>query len=662
MLHSLRSLAALLLFVATLTSGCAVQKLLNRGDKLLKDRDYPKAISTYEEVLRMEPGNKTAHERIKVARREHVRAKLSEAEVALSGGELAKALGDAQRARRMPLDLEDVELVRQIDASIDKAAQLAEDRVKSYVDKGHFLAAVDLSQQIVNASPGVTSREKWAAEVREKAVDYYQTLAKSLRGDRVFGSAAIQLAAARSLGAEVKVSEVRELWNKFTDPTCFASPQIDVVDKSGKAKELVAKIQTTALAELEKVRAGCGEGSRKLGVKISLVKVDIVDDSKVIRAAKALPGVSIDTEEVYYEEEPYTETEEVTEYETKIEKKELRDCAPRPGKERGCSSWVEDVEVKVPIKKTREVAKVRKIRKTRPIQGPLPEDKVLTYEVTTVSRRVAYEGTITLTGEVDKVAQFAVKTESSDSSNPEVAGRGLVIPVDPMQAKALSELAADAAEGVAEEVRRAVNETAKEWVKSFEEQAQKRILAGQMPQAEELYLKELALGASGGKELKSFFEERYGRSVAAVMGLLAVALGREAAARPAGEEATTGSTTNYFPKHVRNDEPTLEEAPLPSTTTTLKNVKPAPAAEGPKQQGQGSGITEDEIKALEETSIDVLKPKDSPATSPATGAETAPQDGGAAQPAKKPAEEEKKGEKDPDKAGRRPIVVPKKSP
>jgi hypothetical protein len=652
MLHSLRSLVGLLLVVLVLTSGCAVQKLLNRGDKLLKDRDYPKAIATYEEALRIEPGNKVAHDRIKIARRDHVRLRLAEAEAALSSGELANALGDAQRARRMPLDLEDVELVRQIDATIDKAAQLAEDRVKSYVDKGHFLAAVDLSQQIGNASPGVTSREKWAAEVRDKAIDYYASLAKSLKGDGVYGSAAIQLAAARALGAEVRVSEVRELWNRFTEPTCFASPQVDVADKSGKAKELVAKIQTTALSELERVRAGCGEGSRKLGVKITLAKVDIVDATKVTRAAKPLAGVDIATEEVYYEEEPYTETEEVTEYETKIEKRELRDCAPRPGKDRGCSTWVEEVEVKVPIKKNQEVTKVRKIRKSRPIQGPLPEDKVLTYDVTTVNRRVAYEGTVTLTGEVDKTLQFAVKTESTDSSNPEVTGKGLTIPADPMRAKPLSDLTAEAAEGVAEEVRRAVAETAKDWAKSFEEQAQKRILAGQMPQAEELYLKELALGASASKELKSFFDERYGRNVAAVMEMLAVALGREVAARAAGEAPAEGSASAFFPKHVRNEEPAAEEAPLPPTTAQIKDTK-APAVIAVPAKAKGPGISDDELKALEDASLDTLKTK----APPVAGTEPAPATGDSP-PAKKPGEEEKKDDKTP----RRPIVMPKKSP
>ncbi|MBI5507397.1 MAG: tetratricopeptide repeat protein [Deltaproteobacteria bacterium] len=643
----------LTLLCVGLLSGCAVQKLLSRGDKLLNDGDYAKAISTYEEALRLEPENKAAHERIKVARRKNVSARLAEAEAALSAGELATALADAVRARRMPLDLEDVELVRGIDATIDKAAKLAEERVRANMDRGHFLAAVDLSQQIVGASPGMSSREKWANAVREQAVEHYLTLAKNLDAERQYGSAAIQLAVARKLGADVKAAEVRELWNKFAEPTCFAAPKIEVVDKGGKAKEVVAKIQTTATLELENLRAGCGEGSRKLGVKIELVDVNIVDTTATSRAAKALPGMQIETEEVYYEEEPYTETEEVTEYETKIEKRELRDCAPRPGKERGCSTWVEEVEVKVPIKKTKDVQKVKKIRKTRPISGPLPEDKVLAYEVTTVTRSVAYEGLITLTSDTDKVSQFSVKRSSQDSGHPEAAAKGLVIPFDSLEVKPLSDLLAEAAEGVAEEVRKGVGDTVKDWAARYEQQAQKRILAGQMPQAEELYLKEMALGAGPSKELAHFFEERYGRGVVAVMDLLAVALGREVPARPAGEEADAAAMVR-FPRRTKAEEPVADDA-VPAGVPT---VRAAPAVPAPlvvpstPSKPAADGISADEIKDLEDASLDALKPK--PAPPPATPPPTAPPS--ATPPSATP------DAGTPETPDRRPIGVPKTSP
>ena len=92
MLNRIRGRVLMAALLAALAGGCAVQKLVNRGDKLLRDGDYAKAIATYEEALRVSPGNKMAHERIKVARREAVRARLAVAEQELSAGELPKAL------------------------------------------------------------------------------------------------------------------------------------------------------------------------------------------------------------------------------------------------------------------------------------------------------------------------------------------------------------------------------------------------------------------------------------------------------------------------------------------------------------------------------------------------------------------------------------------
>jgi len=628
MRHTRHTGIASLFFALTLLSGCAVQKLLNQGDKLLQEREYLKAIDTYSEALRISPENSTVHEHIKVARREHVRSKLAEAEAALAAGELAKALGDATRVRRMPLDLEDVELVRRIDGVIAKAAATAEERVNGYVAKGHFLLAVDLSQQIVAASPGVATREAWAAEVRSKAILHYVALAKSMRSEGHHGSAAIQLAVAKRLGGEVAVPDVRELWNRFAEPTCFAAPHVEVLDRSGKAQELRAKIQTTAIAELEKVRAACGDGTRELGVRIELSKVDVGDMSTTRRAAKALPGVEVETEEVYFIEEPYTEVETYTEYDVHMEKRELRDCAPRPGKERGCSTWVEEVEVKTPIIKTRDVQKVRQIRKTRPKDGPLPEDKVLTYTVTSVTRHVTYEGVVTLSGEVDKTRTFSITRESADESNEAVAGKGLSIPADSLVVKSMGDLVAEAAEALAEEVRLAVAESVREWIARYEEQARSRVLAGQMPQAEELYLKELALGVGQSQPLSEFFADRYGRSVTEVIDMLGVALGREVSKRNQGDaEAAAGLV--HFPSRATAEEAIAEDAPQATTGTGPIPIRGAVAAPPPvstatAKKPADSGMSDDELKALEDASLDALKPVVPKSVTPAPATTTTP--------------------------------------
>src|SRR5690606_8101547 len=127
---------------------------------------------------------------------------------------------------------------------------------------------------------------------------------------------------------------------------------------------------SAAKAELNALRARCGEGSRPLGVTIDISSAKVEDETTTEDAAKALPGSGVETVEVYYDERPYTVEEEFTEYEKRIEKQEKRDCAPKPGQPRGCRTWVEDVEVTVPIKRTRKVTKVERIERTRPAKGP----------------------------------------------------------------------------------------------------------------------------------------------------------------------------------------------------------------------------------------------------------------------------------------------------
>ncbi|MCK5688046.1 hypothetical protein KAI87_02190, partial [Myxococcota bacterium] len=62
--------------------GCAHQHI-QEGDKLLKAHNFNAAIEMYEKALKEEPGNETAHDRIKMTRREAVRAELKKADKAL---------------------------------------------------------------------------------------------------------------------------------------------------------------------------------------------------------------------------------------------------------------------------------------------------------------------------------------------------------------------------------------------------------------------------------------------------------------------------------------------------------------------------------------------------------------------------------------------------
>ena len=76
---------------------------------------------------------------------------------------------------------------------------------------------------------------------------------------------------------------------------------------------------------------------------------------------------------MYYVQVPYIVVEEVTEEEIRIEKVERRDCTPQPGKPRGCVTWLEDVEKKIPVKVKKEVEKIKKVER-RPVKN-LPADK-----------------------------------------------------------------------------------------------------------------------------------------------------------------------------------------------------------------------------------------------------------------------------------------------
>src|SRR5207247_1446745 len=79
--------------------------------------------------------------------------------------------------------------------------------------------------------------------------------------------------------------------------------------------------------------------------------------------------------------------------------------------------------------------------------------------------------------------------------------------------KEMADMTSEAAEAVAQDVRGAVAEAVKAWAETHAEAARKQVVSGQLPQAEELYLRMLALGSDGGQEMSRFFDDRYGRSV-----------------------------------------------------------------------------------------------------------------------------------------------------
>jgi tetratricopeptide (TPR) repeat protein len=610
----MRSSKLLSLALVALVWACGgAQQLIQQGNKLLAEGKHDQAVEKYQEALKIEPDNAQAKERIKEARREAVRAQLDLAEQSLSASQFASALKDALKARRMPLDLEDVQLVRRIDETIAKSAKLAEERVESFVEQGHFVPAVELSAQVRDASPGMSAREKWAREVQSRAAEHYQRLASESEA-ALPGSAAIQLAMAKKAGANVDAAKVADLWNRFAVPTCFGEPQVSVGDKTGKAGPLTSSLEIAARTALNELRTRCGHGTQQLGVTITIAKLDVVDKTAKEKAVRPLPGVRIQTEEVYYEEEPYAVMEEVTEYEVRKEVQEKRDCAPRPGKERGCRTWTEEVDVQVPVKRVKEVQKIRRIEKRRPIVDDLPADKVVSFEVTRVTRRVSVSGTIAVLGAVGAPRAFALVEESVDDGWAELVHPKMTVAADPLEAKAMDAVVAGASAAVSREVGAAVGAAVEGWTKRFEEDAAKQVLAGRLLEAEELYLKLLALGV-GSKGVSQFFDRRYGRSVDQVMTSLAQALGRTVEAAPSGEAVAKAGAT-VFPKLApegRDAAETPVEAPVQST------VAPTPATPMVPRRAPETkpSISDDELKKLEEESLAETKP---PEAAPEAGA------------------------------------------
>src|SRR5690606_10592539 len=125
-----------------------------------------------------------------------------------------------------------------------------------------------------------------------------------------------------------------------------------------------------------------------------------------------------------------------------------------------------------------EVQKVRRIKKTRPVQGELPVDKVVTYEVTEVVRRVVASGKIEVLGGPSR--GFSVTEESVDQGHAGATHPKLTVPADPLEVLPLGKVVANATVAVSREVGLAVNEAVTAWSQSYDEQARAQVVAGQL--------------------------------------------------------------------------------------------------------------------------------------------------------------------------------------
>jgi hypothetical protein len=102
--------------------------------------------------------------------------------------------------------------------------------------------------------------------------------------------------------------------------------------------------------------------------------------------------------------------------------------------------------------------------------------------------------------------------------------------------------------------------------------------------------------------MRTFFEERYGKPVEDVMEILAAALGREDVPRHDQRQGTKGK--GLFPSRaVRSRQPPGEAR----EATVAETKGQARARAAAQEDTKKTSISDDELRALEEASIDALE-------------------------------------------------------
>lgn len=518
MLRLPRALSALAVFSLL---ACGGSVWVQKGDELLGQERYDDAVEAYEHALRESPGDEAAQAGIAAARRERAVEIISRAERELDEGRFVEAMRSALEARAMPLDLDEVSLGRRIDRTIARVAANSESQVQRWLESERYLDAVLLAEQLLSVDE---TRSDWATTVLENAIAYFTRSAEeAMRGGNP-GTAALRLSIAWDMGASIERSRIASAWAEFRGPNCFADPEVIVTATRRVDPIAIDHIRSTVTRDLLALQSRCGVGQRPLKVQVSVEAAKAEDTREKIAAAEPLPGVEIETEEVYYEEIPYTEVEEITTYDTRIVLIEHRDCAPRPG-QRGCRTWTEEVLEEVPKTEEREVQKVRRERRTRPVQRPLPEDKVVRFTKTSVTRAAIYRGEIAIDG-VPAQASFEVQTRSVDTSHDAVNERGVVLAADPLEVKSLDEVLKDADQVLEGQVRTALDALVEARSEELELRGARLAQEGKRLAAEEAYLAKLVVGGDVDPDMARFFDRSYGREVPEVMKSLLVALGR----------------------------------------------------------------------------------------------------------------------------------------
>ena len=506
------------LCVVGLLVGCAGREFIARGDELLERGRYQEAIRAYEQALQVSPGNSAAEDGRKTARKQAVQEELDKGQEAISRKDFAGALRRALTARKMPLDLDEVELKRAIDRMISSAAKEAEKRVDQLIARSHFYEAAMVAEEIVLASPGVSSREEWASSIKAQAVSFYRERAKRAHEANLHGAEALSLAMGSQL-EEVKPTEaVQEAWRHFTETAVIGVPSLKFVPGPGVVipdEELLLKLGTKVGDALVQKLPVMRDGGAIPGFTVSIDELKFDTVAEATKVPYPYPGVRIQLRETYLEDVTFRELVDVTEMQTRIEKREMRDCAPRPGKARGCRTWVEDVEVKVPVEVKREVERVRQEERER-FKQDLSTDKVLYVDADQVTQAWTLAGTWKLEGDIANAQAFRIELKKSDYRHAAVETDRLTVLEDIDELATPTAMTADIAKELELRLSAGWNEARDAW---FVE-SQNKLLAlsndEKWLEAQDIALAMLSRGLTPDRSMERFFYNAFGQPAARV--------------------------------------------------------------------------------------------------------------------------------------------------
>jgi len=550
------------------------QPYIKRANKLLVEGKAREALREYKRALELDDDNSEAESGVRAAKRQVIRIELARSKEALRVGRVVDALRGAIRASKYPLGLKEVSLRTKVNRAIDAADLKAREAMDKFLEEKHYLVADDLAQLLLDVDPRDQIRQKYVKDISKQGIKYYLAQAKQLNRAKRPAAATLRYAMAKYLGADVDESEIANLWSRARAQHCFRKPQIRWKLKKG-VEAPTQKIQTQIAEKLGQLSDRCLGRERKVEVNLKLSKYVAEDEENSRAAYKAYPGVQIETEETYYEEVKTVEIQEFSEYELQVKQEERRDCAPRPGQPRGCRTWLEEVQTKVPVKVKKPVEKIEKVAKKRPVKE-IPADKALKYSQRFVRRAVEVEGKIAFGGELRGEEVLKLFEESSDASNPRVEGGGVVVFEDPMEAVPLSKLIAKTASQISTTVAKRAGRSIKKWAGAQVRDARRQIVEGNLDSGEEIYLGLLLIGLSADDSMTTYFQKRHGEEV----GRLVELVGRyERAAFEEKEVKKTTKQSKPQKQEIRREE-TISEVPA-EPSAEEKTAEETPPAETP---------------------------------------------------------------------------------